>query len=284
MRVFIMTDMEGVAGVLDSENWCLLESRYYEPGKELLTREVNAAVEGFVAGGAEEILVADGHGWGGISPSLLHPAAEMVRNWPGGNPHPFTMDDRPFDVAAWIGQHPKAGTIGGHLCHTGNMGVRDLSINGVSVGEFGQLVFCAGELGIRAIFGSGCEAFTKEAKALVPGIETVAVKRGTQTQPGHNLPEGGYRRHNTGAIHLSPEAARNRIRAGAQRAIERARKEDFGLVKLDPPFKRVTVYRGTELDPPRIRRDEHPDSVIGLLNQPGPLIPLDVDPMGAVVM
>lgn len=28
-RVYIMTDMEGVAGVLDSENWCRPEGRYY---------------------------------------------------------------------------------------------------------------------------------------------------------------------------------------------------------------------------------------------------------------
>ena len=31
---------------------------------------------------------------------------------------------------------------------------------------------------ITPIFASGCVAFTKEAEALVPGIETVAVKEG----------------------------------------------------------------------------------------------------------
>ncbi len=35
MRVYIMTDLEGVAGVMDLENWCLDTSRYYELGKEL---------------------------------------------------------------------------------------------------------------------------------------------------------------------------------------------------------------------------------------------------------
>ena len=37
----------------------------------------------------------------------------------------------------------------------------------------------AAQLGIRTIFASGDLALTKEAQALVPGIETVAVKRGT---------------------------------------------------------------------------------------------------------
>ena len=59
MRIFLMTDLEGVAGVLDSGNWCLWNSRYYEAGKELLTRKVNAAIEGFMSAGATEFLVAD---------------------------------------------------------------------------------------------------------------------------------------------------------------------------------------------------------------------------------
>lgn len=37
MKIYIMTDLEGVAGVLDFENWCEPSSRYYEAAKELLT-------------------------------------------------------------------------------------------------------------------------------------------------------------------------------------------------------------------------------------------------------
>ena len=51
MNIYIMTDLEGVAGVLDYDNWCTPESRYYETAKELLTLEVNAAIEGFFEGG-----------------------------------------------------------------------------------------------------------------------------------------------------------------------------------------------------------------------------------------
>ena len=45
MKVYLMSDLEGAAGVLDSVNWCYPDSRYYELAKELLTREVNAAGE-----------------------------------------------------------------------------------------------------------------------------------------------------------------------------------------------------------------------------------------------
>ncbi len=278
MRVYIMTDMEGVAGVLNFEDWCEPASRYYEQGKEFLTLEVNSAVEGFIAGGATEILVADGHGYGGIRPEILHPAAELARNWPAGNAYPFSLDSRRFDFVASIGQHPKAGTVGGHLCHTGSMLVRDESINGLSIGEFGELALCAGELDSRVIFASGCEAFTREAQALLPGIETVAVKRGLQTLPGNHLPEKAYARHNAAAIHLSPEEARRRIRAGSQRALERSRRETFGRVSLQAPFRRVTILRSNDLFPPRTRIDEHPSSVIALLNQSGPFRDLEFAP------
>ena len=75
MKIYVMTDMEGVAGIQNSPDWCRppapeSSGRYYDLGKELLTREVNAAVEGLFEGGATEVLVADGHGPGGIRPLL----------------------------------------------------------------------------------------------------------------------------------------------------------------------------------------------------------------------
>ena len=71
MRVYIVTDLEGVAGVHDIENWCEPASPNYARAKELLTLEVNAAIAGFRAAGATDILVADGHGCGGIANRAL---------------------------------------------------------------------------------------------------------------------------------------------------------------------------------------------------------------------
>jgi D-amino peptidase len=279
MRIFIVTDLEGVAGVLDSETWCHSDSRYYEPAKDLLTREVNAAVEGFVAGGADDVLICDGHGCGAINAAILHPAARVDRNWQEGKIYPVHLDPD-FAGIAWIGQHPKAGTVGGHLCHTGTFAVRDLAINGLSVGEFGQMALCAGELGVPVILACGCEAFCREARQLAPGIEVAAVKRGTQTEPGRHLPAQAYQKHNTGAIHLSPEEARRRIRAASQRAVERLRTEKFPLVTLKPPFEQVIVFRSDELNPPRVCCKRHDRSVADMLNRPWELQPLTAcDPM-----
>ncbi len=278
MRIFIMTDLEGVAGVLDSKNWCFQEGPYCEKAKELLTMELNAAVEGFLTAGATEILVAEGHGDGRIQIEKLHPKVELVKHWHQTNCL-SALEDRKFDFSATIGQHPMAGTIGGHLSHSGNMGVIQQTINDIEVGEFGEMVFLATELGVRTIFATGCQAFCKEAQALVPGIETVAVKRGTQTTPGNHLPREVYRQHNQSAIHLHPEEARRRIRQGAQKALERAQTEDFGLIDLPkPPYTRVRIIRGDNEYPPRILIQTHPKSILEMRQAESAIYELEINP------
>ncbi len=272
MRIYVMTDLEGVAGVIDHENWCRPGSSYYETAKEFLTLEVNAAVRGFFEAGADEIVVADGHGPGGISPKLLDDRVELQRGWPEG-PWPLGLDET-FDACAWVGQHAKSNSIYAHMAHTQSFGYDDLSVNNVSIGEFGQLAMCASELGVRSIFGSGDLAFTKEARELVPDIETVAVKRGLQSRGGEGLPREEYERWNLAAVHLHPARARDLIEEGAKRALERAKAETFGRIPLNPPFERVTTFRPTKDNPAMIDRATHKESFIALMNLPYKPVPL----------
>jgi len=273
MKIYIMTDMEGVAGILDHDSWCQppergYPGRYYDLGREFLTREVNAAIEGLCQGGAEEVIVSDGHGAGGINPALLDPRARLMRGWPRG--YPFELDDT-FDAVVWVGQHAKAGTPQAHLAHTQWFNYLDQTINGLSIGEFGEFALCAGELGVPAIFASGDEAFCREASALVPGITTVAVKQGLTPDDGRDLDTRSYMAHNLSAIHLHPEVARRAIRDRALSAMARFREsgEGYGLVRLDPPYERVTIFRLDEPgQPKRSDRATHPTSVIALLNMP----------------
>jgi len=266
-RLYIITDMEGVAGVLDSENWCKPEGRYYELGKEFLTAEVNAAIESFAHGGATEFLVADGHGYGGIDPKRLDRRAELARNWAPPS-YPFNLD-KGFGYIAWVGQHAMSRTENAHLAHTGSFGVFETTINGTPVGEFGEMALCATQLGVRAIFGSGDLAFTQEAKALVPGIESVAVKRGTTPDRGDECDADAYAKHNLAAIHCQPERARKMIRAAAERALRRAKVDtSFGILTLKPPFERVTILRRQGDQPKRIGLASHPSDGIALMNAP----------------
>ncbi|MGH3092670.1 MAG: M55 family metallopeptidase, partial [Gaiellaceae bacterium] len=63
MRVIVISDMEGVAGITKAEQ-CDGGEPLYEEGRKLYTEEVNAAVRGAKAAGADEILVMDCHGAG----------------------------------------------------------------------------------------------------------------------------------------------------------------------------------------------------------------------------
>ena len=246
MKVFLMTDLEGVAGVINTTDWIYNDSKYYEKGKELLTKEVNAAIDGFFAAGADEVVVQDGHGYGAIDIDLLDPRAKLQRGWygPGGGAFPFGMNET-YDVYACVGQHPKAGTEYGHLCHTGNFDVLDFQINGISVGEYGEQVLLAGQYGITPIFASGCLAFTKEAEALVPGIETVAVKEGVMPGSGDECGNEVYEKRNWGAVHLQPQKARELIREGAYNAMMRYKEnpKSFKPTKVSAPFSKKIVYR-----------------------------------------
>lgn len=256
MRIYLCTDMEGVAGILEHDAWCTPSGRYYEAGKRLTTMETNAAVAGFFDGGADSVLVADGHGWGGIDPELLDERAQLLRGWGtpvSGERGPYPLQlDRGFDCVAFIGQHPKAGTSNGHICHTGSFIVRDLRINGTSVGEFGKTVYCAAECGAVPLFLSGDLAMTREASALCPAIVTAAVKEGLTAGSGDECTEEQYAVRNLSAIHLSPAEARRRIREAARKAAESYLRDPaaFAFRLPDPPYVVETDFRSKDGKPP----------------------------------
>lgn len=267
MKIFLLTDMEGVCGVLDCQEWCVPGGRYYEAGRELATAEVNAAVEGFHAAGATEVVVVDGHGHGGIVHRLLDRRTLYSRGWVG--PYPFGMD-RSYDALAFVGQHAKSGSIRAHIAHTGSFEVLDLRINGTSVGEFGIWAMVAATFGIPTIFGSGDQAFAEEAASLVPGIFTVAVKKGVNPSPCDDLPEEAYATCNLGALHLHPQEARERIRAGAAKALTLLRTDPdrFPIPPPEPPFRLDLRYRKSAGREARAVRQFHPSDLVAALNSP----------------
>lgn len=263
-----MTDLEAPAGVIDSLNWCHPDGRYFDKAKELLTLETNAAIEGFLAGGAERLVVCDGHGWGGINPLLLHARAELIAGSFAYVSCPWGLDDS-FDVVAWVGQHAMAGVPYAHLAHTGGFGVFEQSVNGRPVGEIGRFAYCAAELGVRSIFLSGDRAGCEEASALIPGIETVAVKEGLSAFQGFDLTEEEAQKAFTAARHLSPQIACKRIREGAERALRRAKENaDMGRLELpSPPYSLKTVFRqDKDGHKGKTLLQYHPKSFIGVMN------------------
>lgn len=265
MRLIIMTDMEGCAGVLNFPDWVYPGGRYYEQGKALLTQEVNAAIRGFREGGAEEILVLDGHGFGGLDLVQLDENVLYQRGFPG--PYPIGINDR-YDAIAWVGQHAMAGTPFAHMAHTSALNVRAMRINGAAVGEFGMCALMAASMGVRPLLACGDRALCREAEALCPRIHTVWVKEGLDPGTGDECTPEEYERRNLSAIHLHPAAARRKIYEGALQAAQafRDHPEDFYLPPLQPPFTVELDYR-TEYPGVTARKTyHHPQDLIAALN------------------
>src|SRR5450755_2926378 len=73
--VFLITDAEGVAGVCRQDQTDPKDTEM----RQLLTGEINAAVTGFLAGGADEVVVWDGHdGSQTLSALTIDPRARLI--------------------------------------------------------------------------------------------------------------------------------------------------------------------------------------------------------------
>jgi D-amino peptidase len=212
VKVFIISDMEGVAGIV---KWAQTDGRNggvaYQEGRVLYTEEINAAIRGAKAAGATDIVVMDCHGAGGewtfnsLIPDKLDPDCEYVVQSEWTEYTDFL--EQGCDGALFVAMHAKAGTPDGVMSHTvSGEAWRDLSFNGVSVGETGiNAAFC-GQWGCPVLLVTGDLATCKEASDLLgDGLTTVAVKRGLGRFSARQLP---------------PLKARELIQDGATRALK----------------------------------------------------------------
>jgi D-amino peptidase len=218
----MVTDMEGVAGIVSFADQSYPTGKYYEAGKKLVTGEVNAAVGGLLAAGVDDMLVWDGHGAGAIVYEDLHPAARLLHGRLPDFPRLMREIIPGFDACVMIGQHAMAGGATANQNHTQNSQTVDYyRLNGRPIGEIGQIALFCGALGVPLIFLSGDDSACREAEELVPGIVTVAVKQGL----GRNA-----------AISLSMTEARRRIEAGIARAVAQHRQTPLAPVRWDAPY------------------------------------------------
>jgi D-amino peptidase len=170
--IFLITDAEGIAGVCRQD---LTEPKDQEL-RQLLAGEVNAAVQGFLDGGAGEVVVWDGHdGSQTLSALTIHPQALLLS---GSLSASMTLE-RHYAAIAFVGQHSQANVRGGVMAHSySSLGIQTMRVNGKSMGEIETRTALAGAFGTPVIFLSGDTAAVEELHAIVPGAETVAVKEG----------------------------------------------------------------------------------------------------------
>jgi D-amino peptidase len=223
-KVYISVDLEGISGV-NADDQTSAGQPEYGRARKLMAEDANAAIRGAFGGGATDVLVNDSHGsQRNLLPEDLDPRARLIT-------HSFKRHgmmeglDETFDAVIFIGYHAKADAPRGLFAHTGSGVVRDLQVNGRSVGEGGMNALLAAWYGVPVVVVSGDDVAVAEVKEAVPSIRGVAVKRAI----------------NVRAAELKPlQAARTEIFEASRSGVQAAKR---GTPQRQGPFKVQLRYR-----------------------------------------
>jgi D-amino peptidase len=217
MRVFISVDIEGITGVCHVKQADDLGSPAWREACLSMRADLDAALEGCLGAGVAEVVVSDGHYDGdNLRADGLPGGVSLVSGAQLGLSMMEGVGEG-FDAALFVGYHAMAGTEAAVLAHTWNGElarvtlVDEASGERREVGELGLNAAVAGAFGVPAVFASGDDKLAAEAQALTPGIVTAVVKEGISR---------------TAATLCDPASARERIRAGVERALRADRRPE----------------------------------------------------------
>jgi D-amino peptidase len=186
MRIFISSDMEGTAGVVDWDQVRPSGPRY-EYFCELLVGEVNAAIEGAMRAGATEFLVNDSHG--SMANLKLDALAGSARYLSGRHKPWYMMEglDDSFDAVFFVSYHGSMGSASA-LSHTYfTEAFAEVTINGVVAGESGINALCALGHGVPVVLVTGDATTAEEARAFCPSVLAAIVKESTSRFSANSL-------------------------------------------------------------------------------------------------
>lgn len=207
MKTWISFDMEGVAGIVDWDQCRPSGGARYELGCQLMLAEVNAAIEGAIAGGATEVVLNDSHGtMANLDPRAVAGNARYI----GGRHKPRYMMqglDETFDAVFFVGYHGSISGAPSTLSHTYNPEVFAAArVNGRLVGESGINALVAEHYGVPIAFVSGDAVTWEETAPYAEGGVNVVTKT-------------SLTRFSADALH--PDESCRLIRAGAEEAMRR---------------------------------------------------------------
>lgn len=224
-KVLISVDMEGI-GALVREQFGPGDFEY-QKGRQLMTAEVNAAIEGCLAAGAGEILVADSHGNAqNLIPDEIHEAAMLIRAFPRPLMQVEGIDDS-FSGVIFIGYHPMDGTPTANLSHTFMGGtIFEIKVNGKPVSESIFNAAVVGSMGVPVIMVAGDQNITKEAVDTFGPVETVVTKESI----------GWY-----SAKARHPNLICREIKEKAQKAVERI--AEMKPFTFEPPLSMEITFK-----------------------------------------
>jgi D-amino peptidase len=206
MKLYISADMEGTAAVASWTQVDPANTTEYPYYRRLMSREVRAAIDGAREAGATEVLINDSHS--SMRNVLWDELPDDVRMI-YGNRKPFSMSegvDATFGAGFFTGYHAGVGEQDGVLDHTyTSETLYNTRVNGVRCNEAMLNAAVLGTHGIPVVLVTGDRAAVDQTRAALPWITGVVVK-------------DSIGRFATNSV--SPERARELIRAGARTAIE----------------------------------------------------------------
>jgi len=215
VKIYIVSDMEGISAVYQW-NQVRQGHPYYERYRRILTDEVNAAVEGALAAGAETVVVNDGHGSEdyNLDWERLHPAVYVERADSSTNILPSL--DESFRAVLLVGYHAMEGTEDAVLAHTQNHEAwQSYRVNGILLGEIGQMALIAGGKSVPVSYISGDRAAVEEARGLLG-----------QDLPG-TIVKWGFSGGKARCLH--PAETARRIRVDVEAALRGAGRQPYVL-------------------------------------------------------
>ncbi len=176
MRIYIQTDIEGIAG------WCFFDNpgdksrenfKHRERMRELLTAEVNAAVRGSFDAGADDVIIHDNHGPGyNIFFEKLDRRCRIVhgRAWSSGAWMP--MLDHRVDRLLLIGMHAMCGTDNAICPHS----KIEINHGEFYLSEATAVAASAGDSQVPLVFASGDDKTVAEIREKIPAVEYAVTK------------------------------------------------------------------------------------------------------------
>ena len=177
LNVFLLTDVEGIAGV-DSIDEMDRESERYLETRKKLCHSINLAVDACFESGATALYYLDGHGGGGnVIDGEIDPRAVKctIAQWQE------LLKNGSIDCQIELGSHARAGTVGGFLDHTlSSKLIYFIKINGVEMSEVSLHATLCARYGVPIVAVTGDEVACAQAKEYLPDVFVGAVKRATR--------------------------------------------------------------------------------------------------------
>ena len=177
MKIFISSDMEGTAGVVDW-NQCIAGNPEYQYYRGLLQNEINASIKGAQAAGAKEFLVNDSHS---AMQNLYPDKLEGNARYLSGKQKPMYMMqglDSTYDAIFFVSYHGSMSSEASILSHTYNpRAIADIRLNGEFVSEAGLNALVAQAYGVPIVLVTGDETTEVETRMWAPDVVAAVVKK-----------------------------------------------------------------------------------------------------------